>query len=199
MKYTLDDGRVLISLARDAIESVLNNSESQFKPDGKLIEEYGDKRGVFVTLSLNSELRGCIGFIQPIYKLYEAVIRAARLAAFNDPRFAGLTKEEYKEISVEVSILTPPKEIMADTPDDYLKNIKVRRDGLIIDNGFNSGCLLPQVPGEWNWDEKEFLENTCMKAGLHKDAWKDDNCKVLKFTAQVFSEEAGGVIEKELD
>lgn len=197
MIYTVDDGKALINLARHSIKSVLDNN---YNPEMgiKLVKNYKNKQGVFVTLHINGELRGCVGFIQPIYTLYEGTIKASKLAAFDDPRFPPLTREEYNDIQIELSILTPPEEITVNYPEDYLKKIKVCRDGLIIDNGFLNGCLLPQVPGEWSWNELEFLEHTCMKAGLHKDTWKEDSCKIMKFTAQVFSEEDNKVIEKRL-
>ena len=93
-------------------------------------------------------------------------------------------------------MLTPPEEIHNHKPDDCIKEIKVPGDGLIVDNGSLTGCLLPQVAVEWGWNEKQFLEHTCMKAGLEKDAWQRDGCRIYKFSAQIFSEKDGNVIEK---
>ena len=125
-----------------------------------------EKRGVFVTLYKKKHLRGCIGFPEPILPLGIALIKAAKAAAFEDPRFSPLSTSELKEIKIEITLLTKPKKTDP-------KKIKVGKDGLIIKKGFNSGLLLPQVAVEYKWDAKTFLEQTCLKAGLDKDAWKD--------------------------
>jgi len=196
MAFTIEDGKSLIGLARNSIESSFD--EKEINIDDKLMARFGEKRGAFVTLHLNNELRGCIGFIEPRFRLYDAIIKASNGAAFKDPRFSPLDYEEYKNIEVEVSVLTAPEEIMKRRPEELIKEIKVNRDGLIVDNGCLSGCLLPQVAVEWGWNEKQLLEHTCMKAGLDKDAWQRDSCKVYRFSAQIFSEKGGKVIDTPL-
>jgi hypothetical protein len=173
----------LLSLARKSIESSFEHTRPAVKED--FMKE---KRGVFVTLKIKDELRGCIGFPEPVYPLGEAVIESARQAAFNDPRFPELEKDELKQVKIEMSVLTKPEEVKAKTPLELVKKVKVGEDGLIVRRGMFSGLLLPQVAAEWKWNEEEFLNQTCIKAGLPFDAWKDADTKVYKFQADVFSE-----------
>jgi len=175
----LEEGKKLVKLARLSI----NSEESSY-----IKNEFNEKRGVFVTLHQypNMDLRGCIGFVEPIFSLREAVIRAAKASAFSDPRFIPVDEKEMKSIVVEVSVLTNPKKI-----EDPLNNIKIGKDGLIVGNGL----LLPQVCVEQKWGVKTFLEHTCYKSGLDKNYWKDND--VYKFQAEIFSEiEPNGEVEK---
>jgi len=168
----------LLELARKSISSVFTNELVD-------IDEYNfkEKQGCFVTIKKNGELRGCIGFPMPVISLNEAIFQAARAAAFEDPRFPPLQESELKEIKIEVSILTVPKQI--EPP--YEEKIEIGKDGLIVKNK-SSGLLLPQVPVEWKWDKKEFLEHCCEKAGLSKDAYKDKGTIVETFQAEIFEE-----------
>jgi len=181
---TEKQGENLLKLARSSIESYFSGKEIDFKEEKA---EFKEKQGVFVTLHKNKELRGCIGFPYPFLPLSEAVFQAARAAAFDDPRFPPLDKKELKDIKIEISVLSIPSEIKC-KKEKVPEEIKIGKDGLIIQSYGNSGLLLPQVATEWKWDEKEFLENCCQKAGLEKDAWLEDNCKIFKFQAQIFSE-----------
>ena len=140
-------------------------------------------RGVFVTINKQGELRGCIGFPEPVFPLGIALIKAARAAAFEDPRFEPLKEEELKDIEIEISVLTLPEKIK---PDPDL--IKVGEDGLIVKKGINSGLLLPQVATEYNWSAEEFLSQTCVKAGLPRDAWKSSEIEIQKFQAQIIKQ-----------
>ena len=168
----------LLKIARKAIE------DDNFIP--KNIPEWAkEKKGIFVTITENGRLRGCIGFILPIYPLWKGAILAAREAAYNDPRFPPLRKEEIKDIEIEISILTKPKELTGN-PENFPKEIKIGRDGLIVSNGPFSGVLLPQVAIEFNFSPIEFLNETCIKAGLPIGCWK--NSKVYKFQVEVISE-----------
>ncbi len=191
---TLEQGNKLIKLARQSIESRF--SEKEFSVNESIKQEFKYERGCFVTLTIGGELRGCIGFSEPVFPLWEAIVRAAESAAFGDPRFTPLSKEEYQKINVEVSVLTLPKLIEVKNSDEYLETIKIGRDGLIAEMGGLKGLLLPQVAPEWKWNVEEFLNYTCQKAGLPPSAWKDDNCKIYSFSAQIFSEEKGKVVEK---
>lgn len=184
---TLSQGTLLIKLARDSISSVLRRKK--LRVSGEIKKNFSEPRGVFVTLNKYKQLRGCIGFPEPIFPLYEAVIKAAKAAAFSDPRFPPLEREELNEITVEVSILTVPRAIEVRNPEEYLEKIEIGKDGLLVRGTFSSGLLLPQVAIEYGWDPETFLSQTCVKAGLTPDSWKDFNvCRVYKFQCQVFSE-----------
>jgi uncharacterized protein len=169
----------LLELARLSISSIFSNETID-------IDTYNqtEKQGCFVTLKKNKELRGCIGFPIAVLPLNEAIFQAARAAAFEDPRFPPVTESEFEEIKIEVSILTIPEEVKK----PYEKNIKIGEDGLIIKDKNQSGLLLPQVAPEWNWNVTQFLEHTCEKAGLEKEAYKDDNTTVEKFQAKIYTE-----------
>jgi len=181
---TKKQGEKLLKLARKSIESYFSGIEGGYEKEKK---EFSEKQGVFVTLHKDKELRGCIGFPYPFLPLSEAIFQAARAAAFDDPRFLPLDKDELKNIKIEISVLSVPREIKC-KKEKICESIKIGKDGLIIQLNGNSGLLLPQVALEWKWNEKEFLENCCQKAGLEKDAWLDDNCKIFKFQAQIFNE-----------
>ena len=140
------------------------------------------ERGAFVTLKKQGELRGCIGNLVPQRPLYLTVQNVAISAAINDPRFLPVTREELKDISIEISVLSPIEPI-AD-----VSEIEVGRNGLIIVKGQNQGVFLPQVATEQNWDRDELLRQICLKAGLPEDAWKE-GAQFYVFTAEVFGEE----------
>jgi uncharacterized protein (TIGR00296 family) len=193
----LEQGKYLVSLAREAIGSYLASGKkiTPNRSDGALFE----KRGVFVTLETHPshELRGCIGYPLPIKELALSVVDCALSAAFEDPRFPPVEKGELSGLVAEVSVLSVPQEIKVEKPEDLPKKIKVGRDGLIINYGYSSGLLLPQVPIEWNWNEEEFLCQVCEKAGLPREMWRSPSAKISAFGAQVFSEKApGGAVEQ---
>ena len=176
----------LVRLARKAVEAYLGESVV-IRP-----EEDSDSSGVFVTLSYltrNKEehLRGCIGFPIPEKKLRQSVVEAAIAAASEDPRFPPVDKAELENMIFEVSVLTEPEEVKA-SPDDYKREIKIGRDGLILRWRYGSGLLLPQVPVELKWDIDEYLANICYKAGAPPDAWLDPASKLYRFQAIVFKE-----------
>ena len=163
-----------------------------------------EKCGVFVTINAvkrgSQELRGCIGYPYPTTPLVEAVIDAAVQSATQDPRFNPLQKDELDHVVFEVSVLTPPELVQVENPKEYLINVKVGEDGLIVEKGFRKGLLLPQVPVEWGWCEEEFLCQCSVKAGLPPDSWLTAGTKIFKFSAIVFEEETpnGGVKPKSL-
>ncbi len=183
---TQEEGEELVTLARKNIEHYLQTGNKIDLDDVK--EKYQEKRGVFVTLKKDNELRGCIGYSRPIMPLIDALRDASISAATRDPRFPSVSKQEMKEITVEVTVLTPPEQIQAE-PQKYPEIIEIGRDGLIVEKGGRSGLLLPQVPEEWGWDEEEFLSQTCRKAGLPMDVWTDKDTKIYKFQGQIFKEE----------
>lgn len=182
------DGRLLLKLARASVEAALSSGgEETGISFPELKKRFSERRGVFVTLKKSGMLRGCIGYPEPVLPLYDAVIGAARSAAFRDPRFAPLGREELGETEFEVSVLTLPEELKAESPEDYPEKIKIGRDGLII-RGESSGLLLPQVAVECGFSQRAFLECVCEKAGLDRDAWKRKDNRIYTFRAEVFSE-----------
>ncbi len=196
---SLDEGRKAVALARNVIEQYVKNNTT---PLSALADVFTEKQGTFVTLHTFPEhdLRGCIGIPLPVIPLKEAIIDAAK-SATRDPRFPPLNENEINKVIIEVTILTKPELIKAVKPQEYVSSIEIGRDGLIVEQGFYKGLLLPQVPVEQGWDKEEFLSHTCMKAGLLPDAWFDENIKIFKFSGQIFTEiEPNGKIkEKDLD
>jgi len=172
-----DEKKELLRLARQAVEL--------FVRDGKALDyetknpNFLSPKGAFVTLKKKGELRGCIGFIEPVYPLYKAVIQCAVYAATEDPRFGPVSASELKALEYEVSVLTPLKKI--GDPD----MVRVGTHGLVVSSGGRRGLLLPQVPVENNWDRLEFLAQACLKAGLAPDAWTK-GAEIFVFEAIVF-------------
>ncbi|MDM7939400.1 MAG: TIGR00296 family protein [Methanothrix sp.] len=192
---TLQDGRIAVRLAREAITTYV--LERKTIDTNGLPPVFDEPRGVFVTLHLEGELRGCIGYPYPVMPLGKAIVDSAINASSRDPRFARVRPGELKRIVVEVTILTKPKTY--DVPKNKLPElVRVGKDGLIVTKGPFSGLLLPQVAPEWGFDSLEFLGQTCVKAGLPPDAWLDEDTEVQHFEAQIFAEVAPGreVIEK---
>ena len=182
---SLKDAKILISLARRVIASVLEGQATpKFSQSGEALSQ---KAGVFVTLRSypDKQLRGCVGLPTPDLPLWEAVIHSALSSAFRDPRFSPIKREELDRITIELSVLTPPKEVPKESLPD---SIKVGRDGLIIELAGRKGLLLPQVAVEYGWSPEEFLSRTCEKAGLDRDCWRWKDTKVFTFQAEVFEE-----------
>ena len=191
------DGVFLVKTARKAVTEFLSNG-NRIKLESDIEEKFSFNSGVFVTLNNPDGLRGCIGFPMPEKKLSHAIIEGAIAAATEDPRFPSVKTNELNDIVFEVTVLTPPVEIDVSDPMEYLKKIKVGRDGLIIRHSFSSGLLLPQVPVEYNWNVEEFLQHTCEKAGLSRDTWKNESVKIEKFEGIIFKEETpNGTIVRE--
>ena len=183
-----DDGQVLVKMARNAVTEYLqNNTRINNK---EFNSRFNIDSGIFVTITKENSLRGCIGYPLPIKKLSNAVIDSAIAAATEDPRFSPINPTELNNLIFEVTVLTPPIEIKVEKYEDYLSVIKVGRDGLIVENKQCSGLLLPQVPKEYGWNIEEFLSHTSEKAGLEKNAWKDHDTKVSRFEGIIFKEES---------
>jgi len=174
---TPEEKKELLRLARQAVETYVAEKKvvALETRNPNLITE----RGAFVTLKKKGELRGCIGFIEPVASLWETVIQTAIYAATEDPRFTPVTPAELSELEYEISVLTPLKKI------DNPSVVQVGKHGLVIAMGRNRGILLPQVPVENNWDREMFLDQACLKAGLPPDAWKK-GAEVSVFEAIVF-------------
>lgn len=177
MNLSDEDKKELKQLARDAIEEVLF---AKGRCERRVSDSLKERGGAFVTLKHKGELRGCIGYTEAILPVCDAVEKMAVQSAFHDPRFCALEKDEWKDIDIEISVLSPMKKIEA------IDEIEVGVHGLYIERGGCAGLLLPQVATEYGWDKKTFLEYTCQKAGLPRDAWKSRDTAIYVFSAQVF-------------
>ena len=171
---------LLLSIARKSISDYFSGKKTVH--DEKLDKELLEKSGCFVTLEKDGDLRGCIGYIEGVEPIIDAVIRMAREAAFNDPRFFPLSKEDFNKVEIEISVLTPLVKVKT------IEEINVPGDGLLIRSGYNSGLLLPQVAVDWGYDRKQFLSQTCLKAGLDRRCFLSSDAKIYKFQAEIFSE-----------
>jgi AmmeMemoRadiSam system protein A len=179
---TAEQRQTLLSIARRSIEAVHDGRRPELDRAG-LDEVLTRPSGAFVTLHTKSgDLRGCIGSIEAVAPLCDAVSSSAVNAAFRDPRFVPVTREELPNLHVEISVMSPIEQV-ADVAE-----IEVGRDGLIIRRGGRAGLLLPQVATEYGWDRETFLRQTCVKAGLPPDSWRSPDCRVERFSAEVFGE-----------
>lgn len=176
-EFSLAERRILLRIAH---ESILSAFADQALPDVPPSPRLADPRGVFTTLYLRGDLRGCVGYAKPVAPLYRAVAETARAAAFEDTRFWPVTEEEARQLQVSLSVLSPLSPIHPD-------EVEVGRHGLVISLRSNRGLLLPQVPVECAWDRETFLEQTCRKAGLRPDAWRT-GATLEAFTAEVFGD-----------
>ena len=181
------DGASLLAEARRTVESYLTYGKVP-KQSPEFRNRYSAKSGVFVTITQDDSLRGCIGYPDPHQSLCEALSNAAIAAATRDPRFEPLTREDISRVSFEVTVLEPPRMVEGATPEDIIRNITPGRDGLIVRGRGYSGLLLPQVADEYGWSAEEFLENVCRKAGLGPEAWRLPDIKIWKFGGTVFAE-----------
>ena len=180
-----ENGQYLLEVAKEAISVYLETNRRISIPQD-CPDELKEDLGVFVTLNKNHRLRGCIGYPEPVKSLIESTIDVAIAAAFDDPRFPELKTEEYGELEFEVTVLTLPELIEVAHPKQYFDEIEIGRDGLIIQKGYARWLLLPQVAPENGFDVEEFLDHTCMKAGISADSWMDESCDVYKFQGQIF-------------
>jgi uncharacterized protein len=184
---TLEEGRQAVHLARLALTGYIETKKI-IEPQG-LPPVFEEKRGVFVTLHEDGDLRGCIGYPLPVMALGKAIVDCAINAGSRDPRFPGVRPGELGRIELEVTILTRPK-IYSAPKKELPELVQIGKDGLIVSRGPYSGLLLPQVAPEWGFDSREFLSQTCVKAGLPPDAWLDEDTQVQHFQAQIFAEVA---------
>ncbi len=175
---TDEDKKYLLDLAHRSIKSRLDKKPLvDEEPPSRILKE---NRGAFVTIKIRGNLRGCIGLIRAARPLYKTIIEMAQSAAFDDPRFSPLTNDEFENIEIEISALSPLARV------EDINEIEVGRDGLMIALDMHSGLLLPQVATEYDWDRTTFLEQTCLKAGLPKNSYKDKEAKIYRFSADVF-------------
>jgi AmmeMemoRadiSam system protein A len=183
-EFSAEERALLLRLAHDSISSALHLLDVSLDPLtlDPPTPHLAEPRGVFTSLYLRGELRGCVGYVLPTSPVYRAVADTARAAAFDDHRFPPVTKDEAPNLEIELSILSPPQPILAEA-------IEVGRHGLLISQHGHRGLLLPQVAVEHHWDRTTFLEQTCRKAGLPRDAWQK-GASILAFSAEVFGEKA---------
>jgi AmmeMemoRadiSam system protein A len=180
MELTAKEKNTLLDIAKKAIAAKVNNKDMpEVFVDSETLKE---KRGAFVTLKKYGHLRGCIGYIKPVKALGETVQEMAVAAAFHDPRFPSLKKDEVQNLTFEISVLSPLKCIKD------ISEIKVGKHGLYIVRGYRSGLLLPQVAVEYDWDRETFLQETCHKAGLPPQAWMDKETEIYIFSADYFGD-----------
>lgn len=174
--------KLLLNLARKTLETHFQNKKFYLT---EIPPEFQQKGGVFVTLHKERELRGCIGYIFPVKSIYEGVKENVLNAAFQDPRFYPLKKEELPELKIEISILTPPQKLAFLFPEELLKKL-TKKEGVILEKNSRQSTFLPQV-----WEQLPekvgFLEHLSLKAGLSKDAWKTAN--IFIYFAEAFSED----------
>jgi len=180
MNLTDADKNLLLKQARASIEAHLSNASVPPVPEASPV--LGQRRGAFVTLHRQGRLRGCIGYLEAVKPLLQTVQEMAAAAAFHDPRFKSLKKEELADLEIEISVLSP-MQLISSTDE-----IEVGKHGLYVVQGFCRGLLLPQVATEYKWDRLAFLQQTCLKAGLPPDAWKDPATKIYTFSAEIFAE-----------
>jgi AmmeMemoRadiSam system protein A len=174
------DQEVLFRVARESIMAQLKGEKAALpEATSKVLSQ---PSGVFVTLHRHGRLRGCIGYLAAMKPLLEAVQEMAVAAAFNDPRFPKLREDEVADLDLEISVLTPMRQIK------NIEEIQVGHDGLFIERGPYRGLLLPQVATEYGWDRLTFLKQTCIKAGLPPDAWEDPSARIFIFSANILHE-----------
>jgi len=195
-EYSLKDGKTLIDFSHKVIEAYVKDEMVLDITDAP--QKLKEKRGVFVTLKIKGELRGCIGHPLPVAPLIEVVRDLSIASATEDYRFQPISLDELGELQIEISILTVPEELKLKDRRDALKHIKVGRDGLIIELDYNKGLLLPQVAVEEEWDAKQFLEHTCWKASIPEDSWLDKGAKIFTFQSIIFAEDKNGKIRMTL-
>ena len=179
LSLTPDEQQYLKDLVRLAITSQLSGRGPDSPPE-PASDLPRTELGAFVTLKRNGHLRGCIGNLVGRGPLFQTVWNMALAAAFQDPRFNPLTAAEMDGLSIEISVLGP----LEPCPDPQL--VEIGRHGLIMRRGGNQGLLLPQVPVEWGWDREQFLAQTCRKAGLPANAWREPDTEIYWFQAVVF-------------
>lgn len=181
MNISQVEKNILLKAARQSIGSLFNGKKPE-QPDYEKYPQLNEKLGAFVTLTINGQLRGCIGYIIGQESLFDTVCSAAIHAAVNDPRFSALKKSEFEKITIEISILSEF------VPIKNYDEIIVGKHGLYLDEG-SGGLLLPQVATEYNMNREQFLSALCNKTGFYSDYWKERILKIKVFTAEVFSEE----------
>ncbi len=181
-------GQTLVRLARQTIAERLGKKSITVDPDAMADIAFQDHRGTFVTLTINKQLRGCIGNLDSTESILAGIKRNAINAAFHDPRFSALKAHELDQVDIEVSILTEPHRLEYGDSKDLLSKLRVHVDGVILSKGSANATFLPQV-----WEQlpkpEQFLSHLCMKAGLPADDWEKSRLEILTYQVQYFEEE----------
>lgn len=172
----------LLDVARRALAAALAGGPAVLAPEADENSPLLAARGAFVTLTSSGNLRGCLGTIEPRWPLWETVARHAVSAATKDPRFEPVQPPELEQLALEISALTPPEPIRA------ADEVEVGTHGLILEQGFARGLLLPQVAIKWSFSAEQFLEAVSRKAGLAPDAWSRPGVRLYRFEADVFGD-----------
>jgi AmmeMemoRadiSam system protein B/AmmeMemoRadiSam system protein A len=176
-----EERRELLSVARTSVEHAVQQHD-KYEPKVPGSEVLNQERGAFVTLREGDDLRGCIGYTSALEPLYLTVRDTSMFAALRDPRFRPVSAAELPKLDYEISVLSPMRRVL-DTHE-----IRIGEHGLLMKNGDHEGLLLPQVATEQHWDRSRFLEETCVKAGMHRDCWKDEDTDIFRFSAVVFGD-----------
>ena len=186
-QLTEKEGTYLLSVARTTIDQKLLQHEPGVESVSYESSRFSEKRGTFVTLTIDDCLRGCIGNIIPQESLIDGVKANAINAAFRDPRFRPLSEREWEKVKIEVSILTDPKPLDYSDKEDLLQKLRPGTDGVILKKSHNQATFLPQV-----WEQlpgiEDFLTHLCLKAGLDGDEWEKGKLEVLTYQVQAFKE-----------
>jgi len=188
LTLSIEEGVVAVRMAREEIDK---KTKGEGAKETEAPASFAQRSGVFVTIKRypSKELRGCIGYPEPVLPLKEALVKSAQAATL-DPRFPPLDREELTHVTVEVTVLTPPQLISVEKRRDYPTQVEIGRHGLIVERGLYKGLLLPQVAVEQGWDASELLSHTCMKACLMPDSWLLEETAVYRFEGQIFAEES---------
>ena len=182
---TFDQRQALLTLARTSVAERVREGgrRSDLAAQSVALVSIPDASGVFVTLKIGGELRGCLGTLSVCASVVHEVMRCAAESATEDPRFPPMCCEELQEVRIEISVLGPLQQIDPAAPDAFL----IGQHGLVVEHRRRRGLLLPQVAVEWNWTPHEFLDHTCRKAGLSAGAWRN-GAIVYRFDAEVFGD-----------
>ena len=180
MKLTSEEKKELLQLAHGSIVAKCENRKYSFEiPKSEALNQRG---GVFVSLYHSDQLAGCIGFIESDEVLYNSVVQVSESAAFKDPRFRNVRKEDLQGLQIEISILSPLE--LVERPED----IEIGLHGIYLKTELNHGLLLPQVAPRYNWTSETFLDQTCLKAGLTAGYWRKSEVEIYRFSAEIFSD-----------
>lgn len=191
-KLTLEEGVKAVKYARESIESNLNFNTTPIE----LPKTFEEKRGVWVTITKNGEIKGSMGFSKPVKCLANAIYDSSRAAAFKDPRFVPVVESEIDKITIELTVLSPPEKLDVERV-ELPRHITTGRHGLIVEMVGESAFLLPQVTEQFDLNAEDFLSNLCLMAGLSPDPWKVDICDIYRLECQIFKEkEPRGEIEE---
>ncbi len=181
MQLTLEEKKELLDLAHGSIAAKCEKTEFVFEiPES---ETFYKKGGVFVSLYNQNQLAGCIGFMESDDFLYKSIVQAAESAAFKDPRFRNIQKEDLPTLKIEISVLSPMELV------DGSKDIEIGQHGIYLKTKLQQGLLLPQVAPRYSWNAETFLDQTCIKAGLPIGAWKESETNIYRFSAEIFDDD----------